>query len=718
MRSTRFTSAIVLLLAISVCGRAESEEINDADRLFRAAKWNQARAAYETLLPNLSGNDAARALRQIGYTWQIVHQHEKAVPFFHRVLAMEGLDAEHVSGAWLRLGYSLRFLKKGEQGIAALEKAAAIEGAPAAHVAEALLFAAWEHNTRNERASALDKLRRIASIEDVHANYIATAQLSIGQILQGQKRYEDAIAELRKVASLSPVAASNRSRARVYILECEALLAGDSPFHIKPYVSKVTTTTAKLFWVSQGEIPASKVVVSRGDSQRSVDLETAALPNTICHLHSAALGELEPNARYTYQVDCAGQQISGSFKTAPQIDTPFSFCLIGDTQSYHEGLQPLLDAMAEERTDFVLHVGDITDRGELWGEWEASFFDPGRSYLKRQVFWPVYGNHDGGPYFPRLFEMQKQLWYSFDWGDAHFIVLDSYGAGSGGRGRQAQLAWLAKDLESNDKRWTFVALHVPMVATRRRLKWFGEDDFLPLLEKHEVDVVFSGHHPHYRRYDPIGTRGKKPILHITSGGGGGPVGGYAPSPLLAQGINVNHYCRIDIDGTQLRLTAHAISGAEIDRFELIKDNDSPLAKSAVETRQAKGLISLYQELVTDHTHELRLTSKLPPVAGQSSELILDLSKLPGGPLDPALFAEDDILAVESTKDSAWIIPSQTMRLRDGVGVFRATAPKSTATQGTSISPAAKLRLQLKKGERTFEPFETRARLLLDLETPK
>ena len=41
--------------------------------------------------------------------------------------------------------------------------------------------------------------------------------------------------------------------------------------------------------------------------------------------------------------------------------TPFSFCLIGDTQSYHEGLQPLLDAMAKEQTDFVLHVGDITD---------------------------------------------------------------------------------------------------------------------------------------------------------------------------------------------------------------------------------------------------------------------------------------------------------------------------------------------------------------------
>ncbi len=186
--------------------------------------------------------------------------------------------------------------------------------------------------------------------------------------------------------------------------------------------------------------------------------------------------------------------------TPPADEAPFSFCLIGGTQSYHEGLQPLLDAMGQEQTDFVLHVGDITDRGNLWGEWKGSFFDPGRGYLKNRVFWPVYGNHDGEPYFPTLFELQKRYWYSFDWGDSHFIVLDSYGAGSGGRGRQEQLRWLADDLAANKKSWTFVSLHVPMVATRKSLRWFGADDFLPLLEKHEMDVVFSGHHPHYRRY--------------------------------------------------------------------------------------------------------------------------------------------------------------------------------------------------------------------------
>lgn len=703
-----------VLIAIAYCQTATAEDLTSADRLFKAGKWELARNAYEAALDGLTGNDEARVLRQIGYTWQITHYHEKALPYFDRVLTIEGIDAEHRSGALLRRGYSLRLLKRGHEGIAALDKAAAVEGAPANHVAEALLYAAWEHNSRDEQEPAIRKFRRIASIDGVHSNYVATAQLSIGRILQNQQRYTEAITEFRSIASLNPVAAVNRARARVYILECEALLAGDTPFHIKPYVSKVTTDSARVFWVSQGEIPAGKIIFDNGKSQMAAEVETVALHDTVCHLHSALLSDLEPKTRYSYEVECGGQQVSGTFTTAPQSGSPFSFCLIGDTQSYHEGLQPLLEAMAEEPTDFVLHVGDITDRGNLWGEWKASFFDPGRSYLKRQTLWPVYGNHDGGPYFPALFDLRKQYWYSFNWGDAHFIVLDSYGAGSGGPGRKAQLAWLAKDLEANNRRWTFVALHVPMIATRRSLKWFGDDDFLPLLEEHGVDVVFSGHHPHYRRYRPIGTRGRKPILHITSGGGGGPVGGYVPSPLLAQGINVNHYCRIQVSADRLQLTAHAISGAVIDRFEILKEGEPQLTAKAVATNNARQLISLYQELVADRTFELRLFVKEPPKPGEAVDITLDLSRLPRGPLDPQQFADDEVLTIESTKNSVWKVTPQSFQLQKGVGVFHATAPASISINGHSIKQSATLRLQLKKGERAFEPFNTTARFILDV----
>lgn len=701
---------LFLLTIAALCRAATASDLETADRLFKSGKWEQARDAYEEVLPGLAGNEAARVLRQIGYTWQITHHHEKALPYFDRVLSLEGIDAEHQSGALLRRGYSLRLLKRGEEGIAALDKAAAVEGAPATHIAEALLYASWEHNSRKEYEPALKKFRRIGSIDGVHANYVATAQLSIGRILQGRGKYREAITEFRKIDSLNPVAAVNRARVRVYILECEALLAGDTPFHIKPYVSKVTTTTARISWVSQGEIPAGTVAVDDGTLPKTYDAAIEPLQDTICHLHSTDITGLHPGTSYTYIVECGGQQIDGSFKTAPQVNSSFSFSLIGDTQSYHEGLQPLLDDMAKERSDFVLHVGDITDRGNLWGEWKASFFDPGWGYLKHQTLWPVYGNHDGGPYFPALFGLRNKYWYSFNWGDAHFIVLDSYGAGSGGAGRKAQLEWLKKDLESNDRRWTFVALHVPMVATRKSLKWFGADDFLPLLEEHEVDVVFSGHHPHYRRYRPIGTPGRKPILHITSGGGGGPVGGYVPSPVLAQGIDVNHYCRIDVNGDRMQLTAHAVSGAVIDRFELVKDNAPLPGGRTIETQDARQLISLYQELATDRTFELRLLVKQLPEPKETVEVILDLSRLPRGPLDAKQFSADDTLTIESTSDSVWKIKPQSFQLQDGAGVFQAVAPESVSVSNSVIRQAARVRIQLRKGKQTFEPFVTTARL--------
>lgn len=722
MKQATSALAVWLILANASQATGIAGETETADALFAAGKWEQAREAYEDVLPTLEGNDAAKVLRNIGYTWQRQDQHENAVSCFRQVLELDNIDPEHVSGALLRLGYSLRLLGEGEQAIQTLESAIDFEGAPVTHRAEALLYAAWEHNTRGEVDAALSKFERVGELEGVHANYIATAKLSIGRIHQDRKQYEQAVAVYREIADLNPVAAVNRSRARVYILECEALLAGDVPFHIKPYVTGVSADSALLLWVSQGEIPPGLVTVKPAAQQAdSTKTESAALEatpevfplsDTICHLHQAVLTGLAPGTSYTYEVDCENQQLQGTFKTAPGAGEPFSFSLIGDTQSYHSGLQPLLDAMAADKTDFVLHVGDITDRGNLWGEWKGSFFDPGWGYLQDRVLWPVYGNHDGGPYFPALFDLRDHYWYSFDWGDAHFVILDSYGAGSGGRGREQQLAWLAEDLAQNDKPWTFIALHIPMMATRKSLKWFGDEDFLPLLEQHEVDIVFSGHHPHYRRYRPVGAPGKKPILHITSGGGGGPVGGSMPSPLLTEGIDVNHYCRIDVDQSRLTLTARSINGAEIDRFELSQEDSGHLAQEAVLTDEAKAVISLYEELLTDRTFELRLTCASRPEPEKPVELILDLSRLPRGPLDPQDFAADDILLIESSEESPWLIAPQSFHLRSGTFRIKATAPESLSISNDSVTPVAKVRLRLKKGGRKFEPVDAITRLRL------
>ncbi len=694
----------------------DSTDSAQADSLYKAGRWAEAANAYESLLPMLQGDERADALVKYGYCFERQSQREQAVAIYRQAVALENVGPNHKASALLRLGYLLRLLKESDEALDALEKAANLPGAHPNTVAQALLFAAWEHGTLHQDDAALADFDRVTKIPEVHDNYVATALLSIARTHQRRNELHAAIAALKKIDDLDVVASSNRSRANIYRLECEALLEGDVPFHIRPYVTKVTGSTAKLMWVSQGEVdPGIANVVIDGKTRMFLPKSTP-LKDTICQHHVVELVGLTPGKRYTYRVTAGEQTEVGTFRAAPADSSPFSFAVIGDTQSYHPGLQPLLDRMAAEETDFVLHVGDLTDRGDHWGEWKGSFFDPGHGYFNKNVFWTVYGNHDGGPYFPQLFDMPSaNMWHSFDWGDVHFVILDSYGAGSGGEGKARQLAWLKQDLQANQKPWTIAALHVPMVATRRSLDWFGDGDILPVLEQHEVDIVFSGHHPHYRRYHPIGTDGKRPIMHVTSGGGGGPVGGAMPSPLLARGVDVNHYCRVDVTKDRLTLTARSISGAEIDQFEIQKgapltpDADATIAAA---TPVAKQVISLYQELLTDRTFELHLSASTPPQPGAKVTLILDLAKLPRGPLDPQQFDAETRLMLESADKSPWQIEPQSVLLSEGRIRINTTAPEKLSITESRVLPSAVVRLRLKQGSQLFQPYETTARIFV------
>ena len=721
MKKTYFLAA-VFLFAIVTGFAGNTERLKKADDLYRAGKWDLTIQVYDSLLPKLSGEKKAEALIRVGYCWQRKFKHDVAITYFEQAIPLKGATVSQIAVARLRLSYSLRLQGKHKEAFPILAKIYENMDVPANTRAEALLYTGWSQNTLGNKEQAVSIFHRIADLKDVHANYIASGNLSIGRILQEQGKYKEAVAVYRDIFRLKPVASTNLARARVYRLECEALLAGDLPFHIKPYVTRVDSESAHLCWVSQhvnsgkdkSKKSAKVMIVKASHPVKIPEIITEPIRDTVCRLHTAKWSGLKPGTTYHYEVHFEGKKQTGSFKTAPAKGSPFSFCLIGDTQSYHRGLQPMLDRMGKEQTDFVLHVGDITDRGNLWGEWKAGFFDPGHNYLQSMVLWPVYGNHDGGPYFPQLFGLRKNYWYSFDWGDAHFVILDSYGAGSGGIGRKRQLEWLKKDLEANTKRWTFVALHVPMIATRAGISKFGQEDFLPLLEKHQVDVVFSGHHPHYRRYRPVGLTGNRPILHVTSGGGGGPVGGNMPSPLLREGVDINHYCVITVDGDRLSLTARALNGVVIDRFEMVRQEVTTNDKlgKPVPFELGKKVISLYQELLTDRTYVLNLEVDNGAKPGEKTTLHLDLSRLPRGPLDTKTLPANAKLLVQSTTTSPWKIEPQSFSLKDGKGTFFATAPKQLSIVNKVYRPQAEVQLQLQIGNQSFEPYTAKTRILV------
>ncbi len=704
-------SIAVLILAAGIFVGAlavanETELLAKADALFAAKKWEPAQAAYEAALPALKPEQAVLPMTRLAYCLQRRREYDEAIATYRKVTEWDAATPVEIAAANLKIGYCMRMRGQHREAIPVLAKAWEDTRASSTTRAEGLLYAAWAHGVLEEPDKAITLFRKIEDIPEVHGNYPATAALSIGRILQDRGDFEGAIAAYRKIAGYHPVASGNKSRARIYLLECEALLAGDNPFHIKPWVSEVGPNTAKIRWVSQGEPPASEVVV-RAEAPAEEIAPAAAnvteIQKTTCHLHTTVVSGLLPGAKHSYTVKSGGEAVEGAFRTAANPDQGFGFCVIGDTQSYNPNLQPLLDAMGAESSDFTIHVGDLVDRGDVWGEWKAGFFDPGHPYLKNAALWPVYGNHDGGPFYPAFFKRERGLFYSFDWGNAHFVVLDSYGSGSGGSGRAKQLEWLEADLAATDKRWIIVALHVPMVATRTAIPKFGQGDFLPVLERYGADIVFSGHHPHYRRYRPIGPQGSKPILHITTGGGGGPVGGSRPSPLLVRGVDSNHFTHVRIEGDTVSVRAKSIEGEVIDAFELRKEGEffeKSWMDAAVDTELHRQVIAIYHELLTEGDHCLQLRRG----GADSASLILDFARLPRGPLEEAEFPENARLALKSTAQSSWKLPEQSIALSGGEA-------KIQVAEVGAKNGQFEVELQLQIGEQALEAVTAQVELL-------
>ena len=119
---------------------------------------------------------------------------------------------------------------------------------------------------------------------------------------------------------------------------------------------------------------------------------------------------------------------------------------------------------------------------------------------------------------------RNDLFYSFDVGSVHFVMLSSeHDLGDG----SAQLAWLAADLAAVDRSRTpfvLVGLHRPVyTSTKLGIKLpetKGQQAALePLLLQYRVSAVFAGHYHQYERSCPIARNAcaVNGTVHVTAG---------------------------------------------------------------------------------------------------------------------------------------------------------------------------------------------------------
>lgn len=328
--------------------------------------------------------------------------------------------------------------------------------------------------------------------------------------------------------------------------------------------------------------------------------------------HELTLTGLTPSTRYDYEVWVDGVALAGGdshqFRTYPTAgqSSPFRFFAWGDSGTGEVSQLAVAERLSREvdEATFSLILGDIiyyVGEPELY---DARFFNPYGPLVRRQVIWPTIGNHDvgldplGGPYLdafrlPANNPANSELYYSFDYGDAHFVCLDTH-VNSFSSVNAPQLQWAAADLAASTAKWKFVYFHVPPYTGGTHAdNPLIRDNILPVLEAAGVDVVFAGHsHVYERTYllkgntiqQPDRSSYVKPIpgagtLYVVSGTAGQTGGLSNPThPLMAfQAGNVLGVSVIDVNGDQLRGFFLREDGSSIDLFQLSKgaDTDAP-----------------------------------------------------------------------------------------------------------------------------------------------
>ncbi len=356
--------------------------------------------------------------------------------------------------------------------------------------------------------------------------------------------------EVRPAAGRAPLDA-NAPSVRIEIGAAAGVRIVRGPYLIAPTDGEVSVAwetdlpaRGKVFLSAEGTQappttvpqPGSKIGTKAKNAAMVASPDSSTSASTLALRQVVRLTNLAPGQRYQYRVEVEAdgsvdrvQSALASFETAPHLDRPLRFIVYGDMRAPgHANHAQIVAAILRDPAPLIVNTGDLVAVGSEESAWQRYFEITAPLGATAPVV-PALGNHEsyvgGSARSWALFGLKSAApisgtgYGSFDWGGAHFVILDS------NRPDAAQLKWMVQDIAGAKRRRAraiFAVAHAgPWAHGPHGGSRTMEREFAPALAAAGVDVLFSGHDHIYER--GIGETARGPLPYVVSGGGGAPL---------------------------------------------------------------------------------------------------------------------------------------------------------------------------------------------------
>jgi methionine-rich copper-binding protein CopC len=385
--------------------------------------------------------------------------------------------------------------------------------------------------------------------------------------INGTEVYRNNLAAAASYTTLATLASDDGATAQLFSFSPSAFISGNNVIAVEIHQNSVTSSDISFDLELIGNTGPIAASLTRGpymnsalqsaitirwrtniatDSKVSYGTSAGSLTqsvsdNTSTTEHIVTLTGLTTNTLYYYNIGSSTQVLQGDannyFKTMPAVGSTQKIRVLamgdmGNNSTNQVNVRnAYLNFNGTNYTDAWILLGDNAYQNGTDAEYQTNFYNIYQGSLtKNHVLWPAPGNHDYAnssarqadhviPYYD-MFTLPSagqaggissgtEAFYSYNYGNIHFVALDSYGWETGSTRLYdtlgPQVTWLKQDLAANTQPWTVVYFHHPpytkgshnsdteseLINMRERV--------VRILERYKVDLVLNGHSHSYER---------------------------------------------------------------------------------------------------------------------------------------------------------------------------------------------------------------------------